>query len=83
MCTKYVHRKAISYKRGEKTESTLKETIKSGTLSAEVKPHTRDQPNKELTNFSRSWSEEHNASSKVWLLRSRHTVHIKQRGAKF
>jgi hypothetical protein len=51
VCTKYAHRKAISYKRVDKTESKLKETIQSVTLSAEVKPHTRDQSNKELTNF--------------------------------
>ncbi len=44
------------------TEAELNETIKSGTLVAVDKPRTRDQSNKELTNFSRIWSVEHKTS---------------------
>ena len=67
MCTKYAHREANSYKIVVETETKLKDTIKSVTLAAVEKPHTRDQSNKELTNFSRSWSVKHNTSSKVLL----------------
>jgi hypothetical protein len=83
VCTKHAHRRANSYKIVGKTEAKLKEAIKSVTLSAVENPHTLDQSNKELANFSRSWSVEHSTSSKVLLLCSSHTVHIKQRGAKF
>ena len=52
MCAQSMHTGAkSSYK--EETEAEFNETIKSGTLAAVDKPHTRDQSNKELTNFSR------------------------------
>ncbi len=83
MCAQNMHTEANSYKIEGETETELKETIKSATLLAVEKPDTLDQSNKELANFSRSWSVEHSASSKVRRLHSSHTIHIRQRGAKF
>jgi hypothetical protein len=57
VCIKYAHKMTKNYKRVLEAESKFKETIKAikaVTLSAVVKPHTLDQSNKELTNFSRS-----------------------------
>ena len=83
MCTKCAHKWPSSYKIEWESETKLKETRKSATLAAVVNPHTLDQSRRELVNFSRSWSIEHCVSSKILLLRSSHTIHIKQRGAKF
>ena len=52
MCTKHAHRGQNNYIVEAETETGFNKTIKSGTLAAIDKPHTRDQSNKELTNFS-------------------------------
>ena len=77
MCAQNMHLEANNYKIEGETEAEFKETIKSSTLLAVEKPHTFDQSNKELANFSISWSVKHSMSSKVLLLRSNQTIHIK------
>ena len=54
MCAQNMHSKANSYKIDEETETECKETTKSATLLAVEKPHTLDQLNKEVANFSMS-----------------------------
>ena len=54
MCAQKMHTKANSYIIEVEAETEFKETIKSITLLAVEKPHTLDQSNKELANFSRS-----------------------------
>jgi hemin uptake protein HemP len=85
MCAQNMHTQDSSYKIAveTETETELREIIKSATLFAVEKPHTLDHSNKELANFSKSLSMEHIVSSKVLLLRSSHTIHIKHRGARF
>ena len=83
MSAQKMHSEANNYNKAWEAETEFKDTIKSATLLAVEKPHTLDQSNNELANFSRIWSVVHSMSSKVLLLRSSQTVHIKQRGAKF
>ena len=58
MCAQNMHSKAKSYKIEEEketeTKTECKETTKSATLLAVEKPHTLDQLNKEVANFSMS-----------------------------
>ena len=54
MCAQNMHSKANSYKIDEETETECKETTKSATLLAIERPHTLDQLNKEVANFSMS-----------------------------
>ena len=56
MCAQNMHSKANNYKIEEETETETecKETTKSATLLAVEKPHTLDQLNKEVANFSMS-----------------------------
>ena len=54
MCAQNMHLEANNYKKEGETETAFKETTKSATLLAVEKPHTLDQLNKEVANFSRS-----------------------------
>jgi hypothetical protein len=54
MSAQNMHSMASSYKIDEETESECKETTKSATLLTVEKPHTLDQLNKEVANFSMS-----------------------------
>ena len=83
MSAQNMHSMASSYKIDEEIESECKETIKSATLLTVEKPHTLDQLNKEVANFSMSWSVEHSRSSKVLLLRTNQIFRIRQWGARF
>ena len=48
-----------------------------------VKPHTRDQSNKDLINNAVNWVTELSVSSKVQWFLSLHNLNIKRRGTKF
>jgi hypothetical protein len=61
----------------------FKETTKSARDTAEVNPQTRAQSKRRPKNNSPSLVGEWSISSKIRLLRSRQTVHIKQRGTRF
>ena len=52
MSAQNMHSKANNYKIEGETETECKETTKSATLLAVEKPHTLDQLNKEVANFS-------------------------------
>ena len=53
-CAQNMHLEANNYKKEGETETAFKETTKSATLLAVEKPHTLNQLNKEVPNFSRS-----------------------------
>ena len=78
MSAQNMHSEANSYKIEGETETIFKETTKFAKLLAVEKPHTLDQLNKEVANFSRSWSVEHSMSSNVLLLRPIQMIHIRQ-----
>ena len=61
----------------------FKETTKSARDTADVNPQTRAQSKRRPKNNSPSLVGECSISSKIRLLRSRQTVHIKQRGTRF
>ena len=75
-CINYAPRRRDNYIRAI-------ETTKSARDTSEVNPQTRAQSKRRPKNNSPSLVREWSVSSKARLLRSRQTVHIKQRGTRF
>ena len=82
MCIKSAHWGLENYK-VEKEGIEPKESTKSVTIVAVVRPQILDQSNSSLTKEPINWSIELALSSKILLLRSFHIVHIKHKGTKF
>jgi hypothetical protein len=83
-CIKLALRRRRNYKRAiEGLLEKFKETTKSGREISEVSPQTRAQSKRSPKNISASLELECSTSSKIRLLRSCQTVHIKQRGTRF
>ena len=80
MCTKNAHWGENNYNIFEEEERERKESTKSVNRVVCVKLRTLAQSNKELTKAPLSWSIELALSSKIRLLHSVQSVHIKHKG---
>ena len=83
MCIKNAHWGQKEYKMWEESEIERKESTKSVTIVAVVKPKLLDQSNSSLAKAPVIRSIEQASSPKIRLLCSFHMVHIKHKGTKF